>query len=309
MKKIAITLILFAITFSLKSQNLNGKTFKIQSTFISAKGKMIDASGGELGRNGTNIQLWDNFATSEHQNWQFVYANKGRDLYYIICASPRAGKHKYLDADFSTLGKENARIQLWENNNGSPNQLWKVSKSQYYKDSYTIVSMHPKAKGAKLEVNRQAGFGNGGKIVLSMKFGASKQAWKLIPLGSNANTLNAGQKLSAGQKLVSANGKFMLLMQATDGNLCVYNSVNGRQGRFVWGSMKYGFKNARLEMQTDGNLVVYDASNKARWSSNTHPYNDAKFRNPKNKPVKLTLENDGKLKLYTKSGVAVWSSN
>jgi len=122
------------------------------------------------------------------------------------------------------------------------------------------------------------------------------------------NTLNAGETLKAGERLTSANGAYILRMQEEDGNLCVYKFANGKQGSFVWGSMKYGFKNGKLVMQGDGNLVVYDATNAAKWSSKTHPYYDAKFRNSSNKPVKLVLENDGRLNLYTAAGATVWSS-
>lgn len=126
---------------------------------------------------------------------------------------------------------------------------------------------------------------------------------------ASKNMLSAGETLKAGEKLMSANGAYILRMQEGDGNLCIYKFANGKQGGFVWGSMKYGFKNARLVMQTDGNLVVYDGSNAAKWSSQTHPYYDAKYKNTYYKPVKAVLENDGKLKLYNASGVAVWSSN
>jgi hypothetical protein len=88
----------------------------------------------------------------------------------------------------------------------------------------------------------------------------------------------------------------------------VYKYANNKQSSFVWGSMKYGFKNARLDMQTDGNLVVYDAENKPRWSSKTHYVHDEKYRDPNNKPVKLVLENNGIIKLNTKSREVVWSS-
>lgn len=122
------------------------------------------------------------------------------------------------------------------------------------------------------------------------------------------NTLKSGETLSGANKLISANGQFMLRMQDDDGHLCVYRVENGQQGGFVWGSGKYGFRGGKLVMQGDGNLVVQDASNNAQWSSGTHPYFDAKFKDANNKPVKLVLENDGKLKLYNAGGSVVWSN-
>ncbi|WP_298519775.1 hypothetical protein [uncultured Kordia sp.] len=69
------------------------------------------------------------------------------------------------------------------------------------------------------------------------------------------NTLKAGETLKANEILVSVNNQYMLRMQKEDGNLCVYKYVNGKQGAFVWCSMKYGFKKPKLVMQTDGNLT------------------------------------------------------
>lgn len=124
----------------------------------------------------------------------------------------------------------------------------------------------------------------------------------------NRNSLNAGDRLKAGEKLFSANGAYMLRMQEEDGNLCIYKAENGKQGAFVWCSMAHGFKNGVAIMQADGNFVVYDANNNAKWASNTHPYNDARFKDTSLKPVKLVLENDGTLKLYNATGKAVWSN-
>lgn len=124
----------------------------------------------------------------------------------------------------------------------------------------------------------------------------------------SANTLNVGETLTGNKRLTSANGKYILRMQEDDGHLCVYHSDNGQQGAFVWGSGKHGFKNAKLVMQADGNLVVYDGANTAKWASDTHPYNNATFKDAANKPVKLVLENDGSLKLYAASGKVVWTN-
>ena len=107
---------------------------------------------------------------------------------------------------------------------------------------------------------------------------------------------------------MSENGAYILSLQEADGNLCIYKYANGKQGSFVWGSMKSGFKNAKLTMQTDGNLVVYNDKNESQWASNTHPFNDAKYNDSNNKPVKLVLENDGVLKLYNAQNAVMWSS-
>jgi hypothetical protein len=125
--------------------------------------------------------------------------------------------------------------------------------------------------------------------------------WKI---SIRTNTLNAGESLLTNGRLYSLNDVYYMVLQE-DGNLCVYKtSDNG----FVWASMAHGFKGGTLKMQSDGNLVVYDGSNAAKWSSKTHPFNDAKFKDAKNKPVKLVLENNGTLNLYAADGKSVWSN-
>lgn len=330
MKKTMMFVALFVVTIAVHAQSLNGKTFKIQSAAPNSKGKVIDADGYTLGKNGTKIQLWDMNGAS-HQNWQFQFAGRGANNYYIISMSPRAGKFNFLEASGGHLANNGGIVQLWENNLGGKNQLWKVTKNS--DGNYRIVTTEPNGKGASLDADGYTQGKNGGKVQLWQPLNNANQAWKLIPLESKKititgpktitpktpkpysswveNTLMAGETLKAGQTLiVSGNGKYILKLQASDGNLCVYkyNNQNNKTGNFVWGSMKYGFKNAKLIMQKDGNLVVYDAQNKPRWSSKTHVVYDAKFRNPKNRPDRLVLENDGKLNLYTKSNEIVWTS-
>lgn len=122
------------------------------------------------------------------------------------------------------------------------------------------------------------------------------------------NTLNMGETLAANASLISANGAYMLRMQAEDGNLCIYKVANGKQGEFVWCSMEYGFSNSKLVMQADGNLVVYDGSNKPHWASKTMAHFDQKWGQAANKPVKAVLENNGKLNLYNAAGTVVWTN-
>ena len=130
--------------------------------------------------------------------------------------------------------------------------------------------------------------------------------WKVLM--ATKHFLSPGQNLRAGQRLTSKNGAYILRMQ-DDGNLCVYKFANGKQGTFVWGSMSQGTKKAKIIMQKDGNLVIYNGKKEAKWSSKTHPSDDPKFNDAKNKPVKCVLENDGTLKLYNAAKQVMWSSN
>ncbi len=126
---------------------------------------------------------------------------------------------------------------------------------------------------------------------------------------AQSNELRKGEKLEGKKILMSANGLYMLRMQADDGHLCVYKVKNTRdQGEFVWGNGVHGFNGSKLVMQEDGNLVVYDNENTAKWNSGTHPYHNSKFQDSSLKPVKLVLTNEGKLKMYNASNVEVWSN-
>lgn len=121
---------------------------------------------------------------------------------------------------------------------------------------------------------------------------------------AGTNTLAAGQKLTEGQCLVSADKKYYLIMQA-DGNLCIYTSSNNG---FVWCNMMNFGKGSSLAMQPDGNLVVYDGKNTAVWSSMTQPWFDSKYSSAEWKPVRAVLENNGTLILYNAANKKVWGN-
>jgi RHS repeat-associated protein len=79
--------------------------------------------------------------------------------------------------------------------------------------------------------------------------------------------LNAPQTLSPGQCLVSQLGQYRLGME-TDGNLVLYNLVNGVY-TVTWNSATYNHPGAYAVMQTDGNFVVYSSGGTVLWASGT----------------------------------------
>lgn len=119
------------------------------------------------------------------------------------------------------------------------------------------------------------------------------------------NTLMAGQKLTEGQRLISANKIYYLAMQA-DGNLCI-KKVQGDE--FVWCSMEYKGGGSHLALQPDGNLVVYDKDNKSVWNSMTHGYFDSKYTTADWKPVRAVIEDNGTFILYSATNKKVWNNN
>lgn len=211
------------------------------------------------------------------------------------------------------------QVTVYENNNFSGKSHTYGEGEHYLTPTIgdNVLSSVKVSKGWKVTIQEHgiARTDRGKSIVLtsdvseleSRKFNDIGSTIIVERLGST-NMLNAGQTLTGSKILTSANGKFILRMQEDDGHLCVYNFANGQQGAFVWGSGKHGFKNSKLVMQADGNLVVYDGNNTSKWASDTHPYNNEKFKDSNNKPVKLVLENDGSLKLYTATDKVVWTN-
>jgi len=107
-----------------------------------------------------------------------------------------------------------------------------------------------------------------------------------------SDRLLANEQLNAGQRLVSPNGQFVLLMQ-NNGNLVEYASDN----RAVWATGTAA-PDSILRMQDDGNIVVIAPGNMPMWSTGTDG----------NPDVTLELQDDGNLVAYARGHRAVWST-
>ncbi len=166
----------------LTTQDFDGKVFTIQCNGTKAEGRVIEADYNDLGKNGAKVQLWDKEST-QHQTWKFEAAGDGVGRYYIINQSPKAGKYKYLEAAWTTLGQDGGRVHLWEFNGASnlkygANQIWQVTKNN--DGSYTIISAHPKSDGKVLEADSFTQQNNGGKVHLYFSTNTPNQAWTLL---------------------------------------------------------------------------------------------------------------------------------
>ncbi|RKH49246.1 hypothetical protein [Corallococcus llansteffanensis] len=121
----------------------------------------------------------------------------------------------------------------------------------------------------------------------------------LISMEANAQTLQANQALMAGQQLYSSNGRYKLVMQASDGNLVVYR-VNDNVA--IWATHALG--GTAAVMQQDRNFVVYGDINNAaswRWASQTGaPVVDT--------GTYLQVGDDGALTIYSGAGQKVWGT-
>lgn len=130
-----------------------------------------------------------------------------------------------------------------------------------------------------------------GNLVLYI---GGRAAWSsatgLIPVRpSGPPDLFAGQQLTAGQQLVSGDGRFVAALQG-DGNFVVYGPGNA----VLFASATGGTRNPVLALQGDGNLVLY-GDGAARWQTGTSGGG-----------AQLALQGDGNLVVYA-GGRAAWS--
>lgn len=257
MKKIIMFVALFAVTVGANAQSLNGKIFKIQSAAPGSKGKVIDADGYTLGKNGTKIQLWEN-NNATHQQWQFQFAGRGANNYYIISMSPRAGKINFLDASGGHLANNGGIVQLWKNNLGGKNQLWKVTKNS--NGTYRIANTAVAAKGASLDADGYTQGKNGGKIQLWEALNNKNQEWNLISL---VKTYKVGEKLPNGAIVTSVKN-------------------DGTHGQAIWldNTQKFNYMEAQAKVAKLGKGWSLPNQNELKeFQRNLHKKSTVKFTN------------------------------
>jgi hypothetical protein len=110
---------------------------------------------------------------------------------------------------------------------------------------------------------------------------------------NRGSSLVAGQSLTPGQYLVSADVRTVLILQ-TDGNLVEYN-----YGRAVWSSSTNGQPIKNAIMQGDGNFVIYRNDNSWAWQTNT----------PNSGATTLSVQDDANVVLYTPNAVPKWATS
>jgi hypothetical protein len=111
---------------------------------------------------------------------------------------------------------------------------------------------------------------------------------------SGKNRLAPNEHLGIGDRLVSPNGRYDLILQASDGNLVLYR----QGGAPLWAAHSVG--GAMLAMQGDGNAVIYDRAWNPIWATNTSWGASG---------ASLSLQSDGNLVLYAPDGVPLWATN
>ncbi len=152
-------------------------------------------------------------------------------------------------------------------------------------------------------------FGTGGTQPVSLTFGPDGNLWvtatgesEIVRISTPppepkqpTDRLLSGQGLlRGGATLTSADGRFGLTLQGSDGNLVVYFLPGGVP---MWSSSV--LNDAWLINQGDGNVVLYNSNGQALWSSGTAG----------NGPSTLIMQTDGNLVLYRNSdGKPTWAT-
>ena len=133
------------------------------------------------------------------------------------------------------------------------------------------------------------------------------QAPPELTIQAAATPIKKYAKITTGQSLTSANGKFYAKMQ-DDGNLAIYAtgaaSSNGKTvDAQLWISPRraIGVGPWSLIMQEDGNLVIYDSNQLATWAVDVTWHLGVG-------PYRAVMQNDGNLVLYDSQNNKLWET-
>jgi hypothetical protein len=130
-----------------------------------------------------------------------------------------------------------------------------------------------------------------GNLVVYGPTGSAAWASKSQAASAVPHSISNNQRLSAGQQIVSPNGRHRLVMQG-DGNAVVYAPSGATWARGA------GIAGSFLVMQSDGNFVIYAPNGGAVWHSGTG----------NNPGARLVMQDDGNLVIYRTRGDAAWAS-
>jgi hypothetical protein len=109
---------------------------------------------------------------------------------------------------------------------------------------------------------------------------------------AESSVLRSNEQLRAGQRLVSSDGQYVLVMQG-DGNLVEYAPGN----RPIWASGT-NVRDSVVRMQSDGNVVIIAPGNRPVWATGTNG----------NLRATLELQTDANLVVYAQGHAPRWAS-
>jgi hypothetical protein len=123
--------------------------------------------------------------------------------------------------------------------------------------------------------------------------------------------LNPGERLNAGEELVSDNGLYHLLMQP-DGNLVHYHVG----GRTLWNTetstLPAGLRPAYAELRNDGNFVLYSSADLPAYETGTPPLKQLDGDPdwvPAADGCRLIVGDEGNVIIYSPDGTVRWANN
>ena len=178
----SFVLVIFMTNLAVAQHSLAGKTYLVESNAEGAQKRLLDIDGYTMGKNGSKVHLWENCCGNQNQKWAFIPVPGQANVYKIKSMTTntrKVGKYEFLDAHFADLSKEGGFVQMWENNGGTANQHWKITKNP--NGSYRIASAHPKANGASLDADAVTQGKNGGKVhMIKAIDNYGQQEWNLV---------------------------------------------------------------------------------------------------------------------------------
>lgn len=200
---------------------------------------------------------------------------------------------------YQLLGRDGRVIQEWATDkNGAPAPASRAARAIMGGDYFTDFS--GKQVWGRFNIENYMQLMTGQDAGRDSDLSAGGLGAYLGNEGSLGPTLEANQSLGVNQRLVSTDGRHLLLLQG-DGNLVVYERFpdTGEIRRVAWNSGTAGRGADRFVVQGDGNLVLY-AGTAAVWSSGTAGKG----------PGRLHMQTDGNLAMYSQAdGRALWSSS
>lgn len=114
---------------------------------------------------------------------------------------------------------------------------------------------------------------------------------------SGTDTILVGQFMTSDDYLISQNGTYKLILQKSNGNLCIYETSQSATAK--WCSVKPGLGITRFELDRNGYLRFTDESP-----------NTIAYAGPFSDPLYLRLEDNGELRLYSNTPTTndTWNS-
>jgi hypothetical protein len=276
-----------AVKFKLERIGVENGEYNI----IANNGFALDIQDGSKINSG-NLQIWGFDKNNVNQRFKIEWQSDGT---YKITAMVSGKALDVKDANKNDC----ANVQQWDFGGGD-NQKWNIVATD--NGRYKFVAKH---SGKCLNVSGSK-YENGTNIQQYRDDNTDAVKFKLEPVADSnykGDRLTRGQKLTAGQYLLSSNRQFKAIMQ-TDGNFVIYTY----QWSAIFNTATDGKNGAFITLQGDGNFVLYSKDGAVlRYN---YKSNNSNRRLPADVSTidYVVMQDDGNLVGYTNGGKAIWES-